>query len=161
MKCPSCGEELSGTSAIGTDNSWRCPECGGVWMAAWVVNQVAEGKNLMLEAAKKEKLVGGKNVCPADGKTELVRPADSPEGVNCWSCGKCGWWWFDGDEIFEFAHAWIVKRGYIKTWERKEKWPQWVWPAIAVMVLTIGMMAGLALVRIRQQVGVPAKEMRP
>lgn len=161
MKCPSCGSELTGASVIGTDNSWRCGNCGGVWAAAWVVNQIAEGKELMIKSEKTEKLTGGKNVCPADGETILSLPADSPEGVNCWSCVRCGWWWFDGDEIFEFRHAWEIKRGYVKTWERKGKWPQWVWPAIAFVLLTIGVMAGLALVKIRQQVGVPAKEVRP
>lgn len=157
MRCPSCGGELGGTSVIGTDNSWRCPECGGVWAAAWVVNQIADGKRLLVGTENKEKLTGGKNVCPADGETMLSRPVDSPDGVNCWSCQKCGWWWFDGDEIFEFSHAWEIKRGYAKAWGKKQAWPQWVWPAIAVLLLTIGMMAGLTLIKIRQQVGVPAK----
>ena len=161
MMCPSCGGELSGTSVIGTDNSWRCSDCGGVWVVPWVVNQIAEGKELVIEAGGREKLTGGKNVCPVDTETMLSRPEDSPEGVNCWSCRKCGWWWFDGGEVFKFRNAWEVKRGYMKTWEKKEKWPQWVWPAIAVMLLSIGMMAGLALVKMRQQVGIPAKEARP
>lgn len=130
-------------------------------MAPWVVNQIAEGKELTIGALGREKLTGGKNVCPADGETMLSRPADSPEEVNCWSCARCGWWWFVGDEVFKFKSAWEVKRGYMKTWERKEKWPQWVWPAVAVLLLAVGMMAGLALVKIRQQVGVPAKEARP
>jgi len=161
MRCPSCGGKLGGASVVGTDNSWRCSGCGGVWMAPWVVNQIAEGKEVMIKAEGKEKLTGGKNVCPADGETILSLPVDSPEGVNCWSCGKCGWWWFDGDAVFEFRQAWEIKRGYAKTWERKAIWPQWVLPALAVLLLAIGMMAGLALVRIRQQVGVPAKEARP
>ena len=125
-------------------------------MAPWVVNQIAEGKELMIKAGDKEKLTGGKNVCPADGETILSLPADLPEGVSCWSCQKCGWWWFDGGAVFEFRRAWEVKRGYVKTWERKAIWPQWVLPALAVLLLAIGMMAGLTLVKIRQQVGVPA-----
>lgn len=158
MKCPDCGNDLAGASVLGTDESFRCSGCGGVWLRPEVVNRVANGEEVLIAPAGLNPGRGGEGMCPQDGETRLIRPEDRPEGVSCWRCGKCGWWWFGEDELIKFGQAWEAKRNYYKVWHRLKAVPAWVLPVLSLVVLVGGLFGAASLAQRRQAVTSRAKE---
>ena len=157
MQCPGCGGELKPAEVVGLDESFRCEKCGGVWAANWVVNNLADGKALKIRPGGKSIVALGKNICPKDGVL-LDRPAKGtvPEHIAAGVCRKCGWWWFSGDEVFSFAQAYKKKVDYVRVWQRTE-WAVYVWPALGVLIMVVGLTASVNLVRERQQASIMAQ----
>jgi Zn-finger nucleic acid-binding protein len=144
-------------SVAGFDYSYRCEKCGGVWMANWVVNNLASGKPVQVQPLKASVVsrLGG-NVCPTDG-ARLVTPARGtvPEGLVVEKCSQCGWWWFPGDELFKFADAFKTKVAYVRVWERRE-WFVYAWPALVLVLMVMGLTASVSLVKNRQSTAINA-----
>lgn len=157
MRCPSCGVELTKVSILGFDDSLRCPKCGGVWAANWVVNNLVAGKEMRIDplGAKVDR-GDGKSVCPQDG-TLLVMPAREavPEDMVIEKCEVCGGWWFPGDEIFKFKQAFRARQEYVRNW-RKSDWMAYAWPALVLALMIAGVGGGVWLVRYRQQAAIQA-----
>ena len=153
MHCPTCGGEFEKVSVVGFDDSLRCVKCGGLWVANWVVNNVADGKTI--QVAKSNKLVQERNgslTCPIDGnRLSGVSEESVPAGVRVLKCNACGGWWFEGDDIFEFAQAAFVKHEYLLRWKKKDV-ISLAWPAFALVLMLGGVVGGVYLVRSQQQV---------
>ncbi len=149
MKCPDCGHELEKTVVVGLDDSYRCVNCGGVRLQGWVINQVAEGNEIKIPRISSEGVMtasGGSLRCPEDGSwLSTSKDADMPEGLGAWRCEKCNWWWLPGNNLFELADAFGIKREYMKKWHRREMVGSLVLPVIfsvvGILILGLGMYA--------------------
>ncbi len=151
MKCPDCGGEMTHLAVMGLDDSFRCGGCGGVWMAGWVVNRMAQNgaDSLVIDRMDKGIMVGGDGNCPTDAMS-LLQPSDIPGGINCFKCGKCGWWWFSADEVFKFRDAFQARVNYFSFWKKKSELAAYALPALAVVGLFVGLIGSTVLVGQRQ-----------
>lgn len=151
MNCPSCSGKLNTVSVIGFDDSLRCDKCGGVFVANWVVNNLAEGKEVNIQPTNGKLDGGGSLKCPLDeallsGVSEEV----APHGVRSMKCSVCGGWWFELNGIFDFAKAYKLKSDYLQTW-KKTDFMNLAWPALVLVLLVGGVFGGVYLVRQEQQ----------
>jgi len=158
MKCPDCQGMLGRVSLTGFDESYRCQVCGGFWMQSWVVNKVVMED--MSQWSRLGTAPGGDlktNKCPADGDDlSGVDPIQIPERVRASKCDKCGWWWFPGDNLFDFKVAQVARVNYFKWWGKPGEMAKLVLPAVMVMLLTVGLGVGLTVVRSQTGWAVPA-----
>jgi hypothetical protein len=127
-------------------------------MQSWVVNKVvmedmSQWSRLGMTADGDLKT----NRCPADGN-ELtgVDPTQVPERVKAGKCDKCSWWWFPGDNLFDFKVAQVARVNYFKWWGRPGEMAKLVLPAVMVVILTVGLGVSLAAIRSQTGWGVPA-----
>lgn len=157
MKCPGCGGVLEPVTIDVLDNSYRCDRCKGFWVANWVVNNMAAGKEIQaVRSGLVNKSDQGTNKCPLDGTLLISLPKDVvPEGLSAGKCITCAGWWFPGDELFNFQTAMRTKENYIKQWHRKD-WMTYAWPALVVGVLLVGIGGGVKLINDRQQASINA-----
>lgn len=139
------------------DSSLRCEKCKGFWVANWVVNNVAAGKEIKADRAGVEPVFGqGTNRCPVDGTLLLNPPKGSiPDDLAAEKCITCSGWWFPGDELFNFQTAFKAKTNYLKQW-KKGDWVSYAWPALVVAFLGVGIIGGVVLVKNRQQATISA-----
>lgn len=158
MKCPDCDRRLLETAVVDMDHSFRCESCGGTWVAPWVVNRVAEGETVTISPREVARggLQMGTATCPEDQvKLVAVSTEQVPYDLRVLKCDKCGWWWFPGNDLFLFQDAYEVKRNYYRMW-RKPELLKWVLPALAVLVLVVGLSGGVALVKNSSQTTIGA-----
>lgn len=154
MDCPGCGRGLRKSSVLGIDDSWRCDECGGVWVGAWVVNRLADGSGaLIIKPNLKSLMVGGSNRCPVDGVL-LGTPPGVPSGIAAWVCERCHNWWFTGDEIFRFAAGYKSRAGRVVG---QKGAGVFVLPALAVLVLAVGLITSSYLATRPQRIETSAR----
>lgn len=152
MLCPGCNGELKPVSVLALDNSFRCEKCKGFWVANWVVNNLASGKQPALTVVGVETKVGdGQNKCPTDGTNLISPPRDAvPEGLAAEKCLTCAWWWFPGDELFKFQQAFAAKSEYLRKW-KKNDWTAYAWPALVLAILVGGLTGSVVLIKSRQE----------
>ncbi|OGD04286.1 hypothetical protein A2989_04570 [Candidatus Amesbacteria bacterium RIFCSPLOWO2_01_FULL_48_25] len=161
MRCPDCGAVLSDTPLMGkVGEAMRCGRCGGWWTNGSVVNEAT-----MMELLKwPGKMIAGKWMvvgeerCPRDRQLLMKYEGESvPFNVSVKRCTKCGWWWWPGDELYRFKPAQEVKKDYFRLWGKMAETGSLLLPLLIIAVILSGLVAGLMLVQIRQQVGVPAR----
>lgn len=158
MKCPDCQGILGRVSLTGFDESYRCQACGGFWMQSWVVNKVvmedmSQWSRLGMTAGSDLKT----NKCPADGEDlSGVDPTQIPERVRASKCDKCSWWWFPGDNLFDFKVAQVARVNYFKWWGKPGELARLAMPAVMVVLLTVGLGVGLTVIRSQTGLMVPA-----
>jgi hypothetical protein len=124
------------------DKSARCGTCGGVWTESWVINSIAEGKELGIldEGLGKEIKPAGVQKCPADGN-RLAREEgdDFPAEVELWRCHKCNRWWLPGGNIFRLKQAYEVKAEYRRLWSKSRRLTGLALPVVLTAVLILGL----------------------
>jgi len=152
VKCPTDGEEMKQCQVVGIDNSLRCEKCGGCWVEGWVINSLAEGKEIKINSYQEAEIFGeGEVRCPEDAsKMGIGGGNDLPEGVNAWKCEKCKKWWLPGNSIFDLAAAFAVKKEYLKTWKRRSDTSVYALPVILTLVMVFGMGVILRQIHLRQ-----------
>jgi len=122
------------------------------------VNRVASGGKSDLNPGSAAAVWNGDGTCPNDRQQLLEADKDTvPEGVQVKKCGTCGWWWFPTDSLFAFEQAYEVKNAYRKVWSGKKDWWSSAWPAVAMVVLAVGLVGGVGLTMKRQQSGIFAR----
>lgn len=150
MVCRDCGGELKETNVVGMDKSFRCDKCGGCWVEGWVINAMAEGKETKITKyeIRDKRYDLDKFNCPGDGSNMVkFESEEMPVGVNIFRCEKCKKMWIPGDEIFNLAKAFEIKRNYQNIWKKKGDLRNFALP----IVLTLVLVAGLGMVN--RQVG--------
>jgi len=160
MLCPACGNELNKVAVTGFDDSHQCPKCGGLWVANWVVNNVAAGKPIKAETAGGESgLAAGvqpTNICPLD-RSKLSAPAAEtmPTGVAALRCEMCGGWWFGKGELQKLQSAYLARAEYERQW-KKPNWTAFAWPALVLAIMVAGIGGSVTLVRQQQRAAIQA-----
>lgn len=99
----------------------------------------------------------GDNSCPVDGtKLERHTGESVPPNLVVKRCGRCGRWWFPADSLLEFKPAQEAKLNYFKLWGMTADVSALLLPVLGAAVVLTGMVAGVRLVRQRQQAAVEA-----
>lgn len=154
MKCPGDGGEMKKIAVVGIDDSFRCEKCGGVWVEGWVINSMAEGKELRITRYDIRDTIKdvGQLICPEDGsKLGLGSGGGTlPEGIVMYKCYKCRKWWLPGEAIFELADAFAVRKEYMKSWKKKSDLSVFTLPVILTAVLILGLGMIIRQVQLRQ-----------
>jgi len=159
MKCPDCGQNLIETPVTNIDKSYRCENCGGFWVEAWVVNRVAEGQMRELPEVKPNpaKYMGKSHQCPVDNTPLFGDNSEQiPPEVVAVKCSHCGWWWFGADNLFKFKRAYEAKVNYLKWWKGRREVTMLALPAILMLVMVVGLTGAIINLKNRQSVGVTA-----
>jgi hypothetical protein len=153
VKCPDCGLVLVKTAVVGLDDSYRCGNCGGVWVKAWVINEIAGEpyNDLKISKLGHEPLKNtDKPKCPADGEWLALSQGDTlPPDITIWECGKCKCRWLPSDSVFDLASAFRVKAEFNKRWRKTEPVTSFALPVVLTVVLALGL--GVAVVSVRKQ----------
>jgi hypothetical protein len=158
MNCPDCGTKLTEQPAL-AGVVWRCFKCGGFWLDADTANNLtpAELANWRRISVSTTYLSGGKGICPADG-TNLEKYAGEqvPAMVVVKRCGRCGRWWFPGDNLFAFKPAAEAKKNYLRLWGLPVRTSAVLLPLALIAVLLGGTIVGVKMVGQQQQTQVTA-----
>ncbi len=163
MHCPDCGEDLREVSLLGGDRSFRCFKCGGFWVEGAVVNGI--DSQLMekwhMPRQNGEWMGLGLGGCPVDGTGLVVwRSEMVPSNIVVKRCERCGRWWFPSDNLLNFKPAQEAKIDYFKQWGVNIN-KQTFWLPVAVLIaLLAGLIVSLQLVKVREQVAVPAFQLK-
>jgi hypothetical protein len=144
------------------DDSYRCGNCGGVWVKAWIINAMAEEpyKEIRIKRyeIRKDDKAGEIPRCPGDGSWLSRSQEDTlPPDVPMWQCGKCKNWWLPGNSIFDLAEAFRIKAEFAKRWRKNTPATSMTLPVILTLVLAIGLGLAVATLRSQQQVNVAAQ----
>lgn len=156
--CPTCGGILQPTSVLGFDDSLRCGTCGGLLVPNWVVNNIAEGKKVVVTAlGKVVSQDNGSLSCPMDQTTLSGLSADQvPDGLSVYRCEKCSRWWFAKDSLFAYVSALDARRDYMGAWHKNEL-ATFALPALVLVLLLTGVVGGVRIVQERQRVAIEAR----
>lgn len=136
----------------------RCFKCGGFWLGADTANNLtaAELTTWRRIAVNSAYLSGGKGVCPADGQMlERYSGDEVPTTLVVMRCGRCGKWWFPGDNLFRFKPALEAKKNYLRLWGLPLTRGVLL-PGALVLFLTGATVVGVKTVRAPQQTRVAA-----
>jgi len=160
VKCPDCGMVLVKTVVVGLDDSYRCGNCGGVWVKAWVINAMAgEPYNeLKIAGLGRESVKNPDNPkCPTDNSWLVSGSGETlPPDIPMWQCGKCKCWWLPGDSVFDLADAFRIKAEFTKRWRKNSPVTSMALPVVLTVILVVGLGIAVMMVRNQQQVQVSA-----
>ena len=158
MKCVDCQGELTKISITGVDESWRCGNCGGIQVAGWVINKLAEKGELGIDRIDSKPETGDhKYACLTDGEKMVREESEElPVGVAIYKCEKCKNRWLPGNSVFDLAEAFKVKNEYQQRWKKRSSWIGFVLPVVLTVVLTVGLVGAVAGIGQRLGIGTRA-----
>jgi hypothetical protein len=103
----------------------------------------------------------GKRECPTDGaKLDLYTGKQVPKDMPVYRCETCKWWWWPADTLFKFKghQEESIQQAKSKASGQTFALAAFLLPVMGLLVMVVGLGAGLNLLKNRQQVAVPAAE---